>query len=404
MGTPASRRLRVLTLVDGIGVSGGGETLARLIAMGLDSSRFEPALCVTRWEPRPEYESVLEELRDAGVAFLGLPRRSRAQLGPWRELVRYARDWRADVLHSHKIGSNFWGALVAPRIGVPVWVAHEHGWAYRGSPHRRWLDRYLIARRADAFVAVSRADRRRMVELEHIPESKTRFIPNGIPDPPPRDRSRDVRAELGIAPDAPVVGIVAVARPEKALDLLIRAAARLRREFPGLRVLMIGVMADPDRAVEVARRGAEQIEIHVQRRLHDLTAELGLSGAVEFLGNRRDVPDLLEAVDVAVLCSEREGSPLSLLEYMEAGKPVVATRVGGVPDMIEDGVSGLLVEPRDPDHLAAAIATLLRDPDRAAAMGRAAQERRRQEFSIEAMVGRVEALYEELWASKSPRA
>ena len=360
--------------------------MARQITMHLDRSRFEPTFCVTRPVHGPGYEEALAELRDAGVSFLGLDRSSRADLRPWGRLMRHMRDSGTDVLHSHLVGSNIWGALLGPRAGVPVQVAHEHGREYGASPQRRWLDRYLIARRADALVVVSGADRRRMIELEGIPESKVRLIPNGIPDPPAAERGRDVRGELGIAAEAPVVGAVAIARPEKALDVLIRSAAVLRREFDDLRVLMIGVAPQP--------RWPEE------ERLTGLCAELGLSETVSFLGDRSDVPDLLEAVDVAVLCSDREGSPLSLMEYMEAGKPVVATQVGGVPDIIEDGVSGTLVEPRDPDTLAGAIATLLRHPERAAAMGRAGRERRRREFSIEATARRVEELYAELLAQK----
>jgi len=121
---------------------------------------------------------------------------------------------------------------------------------------------------------------------------------------------------------------------------------------------------------------------------------------VIFTGIRTDVPDVLEALDVAVCCSDYEGSPLSVLEYMEAAKPIVATRVGGVPDLIEDGVEGVLVEPRDPAALAAAVTAMLRDRSVAAELGAQARERRRAEFDIEVMVTRLEALYEDLYEAK----
>jgi glycosyltransferase involved in cell wall biosynthesis len=375
--------LRVLTLVDGIGTYGGGERLAYQLTTHLDRSRFEATYCVSRWQPMPEHEAVLKQLRDNDIAFIGLERGSPLQLKPWRRLTAYMREWGADVLHSHKFGSNVWGALLAPRAGAPVFVAHEHTWSYQGRPQRRWLDRHLIARRADAFVAVSQEDRRRMIEVEHIPEARTRFIPNGIPAPPSPNPDHDVRAELGIGTDQPVVGVVATLRPQKALDVLLRAASRLREEFPQLRVLIAG--------------GGEQEEA----RLKGIAAELGLRETVSFLGERTDIPDLLGTFDVAALSSDFEGSPLSVMEYMEAAKPVVATRVGGVPDIVVDGETGLLVEPQDPGALAAATAELLRDPERAARMGEAGRERRRREFSIEATTRRVEALYEELYAAKS---
>ena len=381
---PRERRLRVLTLVDGIGTFGGGERLARQITTHLDPARFEATLCVSRWQPEPLHEPALEELEAAGVAFVGLERDSRLKLRPWRELLDYLRDWRADVLHSHKIGSNIWGALIAPRADVPIFVAHEHTWSYQGKPYRKFLDRNLIARRADAFVAVSREDQRRMVTVERIPEQKTRFIPNGIPAARPPDPAHDVRAELGIDRGAPVVGAIATLRPQKAIDVLLRAVARARERAPAVRLVVAGGAEDP---VE-------------ERRLGDLIAELGIGQAVSMLGPRRDVPELLAAFDIATISSDFEGSPLSLLEYMQAAKPVVAPRVGGVPDVLEEGVTGLLVAPRDPEALAAAIVELIEDPQRAARMGEAGRERQAREFSLEAMAARVGELYEELHAAK----
>ncbi len=373
----------MLTLVDGIGTYGGGERVAQQLTMHLDRSRFEAAYCVTRWHPMPEYESALEQLRDHDIRFLGLERASPLRLKPWRQLTTFMREWGADVLHSHKFGSNVWGALLAPRAGAPVFVAHEHTWSYKGKPHRRWLDRYLIARRADAIIAVSREDRRRMIEVEHIPEERIRYIPNGISAPPSPSPEHDVRAELGIGIDQPVVGAVATLRPQKAVDVLLRSSRRLLDEFPRLQVLIIG------------GNGKEE------ERLRRIGDELGLGEIVRFLGARTDVPDLVSIFDVAALSSDFEGAPLSVLEYMGAAKPVVATRVGGVPDLVVDGVTGLLVEPQDPEALAAAIAELLRDPRRAARMGEAGRERLDREFSIEATVRKVETLYEELYAAKN---
>jgi L-malate glycosyltransferase len=121
------------------------------------------------------------------------------------------------------------------------------------------------------------------------------------------------------------------------------------------------------------------------------------------IGARDDVPDVLDAIDVAVTCSDFEGTPLSVLEYMEAGLPVVASRVGGLPDLIEDGVHGLLVPRRDPTTLAQALHALLRDPERRRAMGEAGRQRRREQFDFDVMVGRLEDLYERLYAGRRGR-
>jgi glycosyltransferase involved in cell wall biosynthesis len=264
---------------------------------------------------------------------------------------------------------------------VPVIVAHEHTWSFEGGAQRRLIDRHVIARRCDRVVAVSREDRRRLVEVEGLRPERVIYIPNGIPAPPPPTGAVQ-RDGLGLQEDDLVVGAVGVLRPQKAVDVLVKAAAILRAEFPRLRVLVVG--AGPE-------YGA----------LEKLIGELDLSSTVSLLGFRTDVPELLPIFDVAASSSDFEGSPLAVLEYMEAGLPVVSTRVGGVPDLVEDGVTGVLVDRGDPAALARGIGELLRDPQRRAQMGRLARDRRRREFDIEVMVDRIEDLYEDLYRDKA---
>jgi glycosyltransferase involved in cell wall biosynthesis len=382
----AERRLRVLTMVDGLGTSGGGEGIARQIALHLDPDRFDVTFCVTNWGPEEEEDRRGQaELREAGIALHPLPRTSRFDLMPWRNLVARVRRSGIDVLHTHKIGSNLWGALLSPLMCRPVFVAHEHTWSYEGNPTRVFVDREVIARRADAFVAVSREDQRRMIEIEGVPAAKARFIANGIPPFPPPTPGRDIRSELGIDTDAPLVGVVATLRPQKALDVYVRAAAQVHQTVPEAIFLMIGG----------EHEGGENAD-----RLARLARELGLGESFRLLGERTDIPDLVAALDVGALSSDYEGSPLSVMEYMEAGKPVVATDVGGLSDLVLDGVTGFLVEPQDPSALAGALITLLRDPELARRMGEAGRIRRREEFSIEVTAHRCGRLYEELIATR----
>jgi glycosyltransferase involved in cell wall biosynthesis len=373
------RKLRVLTLVDKPTVTGGAERLAAVVAMKLDPARFESVLCASRRTDEPLLDRELEE---AGIEVLALGRRSKLDLLAWRPLVSRLRDG-VDVVHAHMFGSNVWGTVLGRLSGVPVVVAHEHTWSFQGRPLRRFLDRELVSRWADVFVAVSGEDRRKMIEVEGVDPAKIRLIPNGIPSPA-NGAVGDVRAELGIEPGAPVLGVVCELRAQKALEVLFEAAAILQAEFPTLKVFVAG--DGPERA-----------------RLEEASQRLSVEGAVLFLGIRRDVPAVLAAADIAVLSSDYEGSPLSVMEYMAAAKPVVSTRVGGVPELIEEGVHGLLVEPRDPEALAEAVARLLRDPALAKRLGAQGRERQQREFSLEAMVRRIEDLYEELWLASGRR-
>lgn len=381
-------RLGVVVLVDRL-VHGGAERVAADLATHLDPERFATTLCVSRW-PDPEHARAPEvpaRLRAAaeaaGVTLLALERRGRWDLAAWRPLVRLLRSGDVQVIHGHMTGSNVWAVVLGRSIGLPVVVAHEHSWAFSGSPARRLLDRHVIARGSDAFVACSAEDRRRMIELEGIPAKDIALVPNGIAPRAPR-AGRDVRRELGIPGGAPVVGSVGALRAEKRFDVLVRAASALVARRPDARVLIAG-------------DGTER------RRLEALVSGLGLSRSVLLLGARDDVPDVLAALDVAVTCSDFEGAPLSVLEYMDAALPVVATRVGGLPDLLQDGVHGLFVPRRDPAALAGAVDELLGDPARRERMGRAGRERRRGEFTLEAMVARVEALYERLYADSARR-
>jgi len=384
---PRTDRVRVVTLVDYLSMQGGAERFALQVAMGLDIERFESIMCVSRWPLPPDQEALIptgpyarEQLERAGVRFLPLQRRLKFDPGAWMRLERFLRRERVDILHTHKFGSNVWGTLVGKMARVPVMLAHEHTWSYEGQPLRRFIDREVIARGVDSFIAVSREDQRRMTEIEHIDPSRTRFLPIGIlPSPPPT--GSDIRAELGIEPSAPLIGTVAILRPQKAHHVLLRAVAQLTGNWPDIQLLIVG--DGPERAT-----------------LEQLIGDLRLQANVRILGLRSDVPDILRTIDIAACSSDFEGSPLSVLEYMDAALPVVATAVGGIPDLIEPRVHGLLVPPGDPSALAEALGELLRDPQRAREMGERAQERRRAEFDLSVVIRRLEDLYCELLAQR----
>jgi glycosyltransferase involved in cell wall biosynthesis len=186
---------------------------------------------------------------------------------------------------------------------------------------------------------------------------------------------------FGIPTDVPLVGSVGRFRPQKGYADLLVAMKQVKENAPTARLLLVG-------------------DAELQADLEAKAMSLGLDEVVTFAGVRTDVPEILTALDVFVLASLWEGMPNAILEAMAAGLPVVATAVGGTPEVVVDGVTGLLVPPRDPTALAQAITRLLDDPDLRQRMGRAGRERVLQHFSVEQMVKRTQTLYEQLLDAK----
>jgi len=358
-------------MIDAVGPdSGGGERFAFGLARALPADRYEVTLCTTR----SAGAEVRAELERGGVEVLDLSRRGRFDLRSFRPLVRRLRSGTVDVLHAHKFGSNVWGVGFGRACRVPVVIAHEQTWSYSGRPGRVALD-FLIGRLADAFVAVSSADGERMVTVEHVPAEKVTVIPNAhIPRAP--TEAPGLRDELSLDAEALLIGTVAVMRPQKALSVLVEAFADLAARHPNAHLVMGG-------------------DGPCESELREQVAQRSLGDRVHFLGLRQDVPEILRDLDIAVMSSDFEGTPLFALECMAAGAPLVATRVGGLPDLVKDGITGTLVPPRDSAALGAAIEELLFDPERRAAVANAAQECA-AEFSIDRIAERFSSLYEAL--------
>jgi glycosyltransferase involved in cell wall biosynthesis len=212
-----------------------------------------------------------------------------------------------------------------------------------------------------------------MVSREGVAPAKVVVIPNGY-IPSPAGSQTDIRAELALAGDTPLVAIAAMLRPEKRVDILLQAHARVRAEVP-------------DAHLAIAGDGERRPALERQAR------ELGIGDAVHFLGARSDVDSILRAADVAALSSDREGSPLLVFECMANGTPLVATNVGGIPDVLEHERTGLLVPRRDPAALAHGLVSLLTDRSRRLAMAEAGHAALRQ-FTIDVIAARFAALYD----------
>jgi len=366
----AAGRLRVLMLVDRLR-RGGAERLLVGLATHLPPERYEVAVCTTR----PGHGQLLEDLRAAGVEHLPFERRHRLDVAPLYRLAGLIRRRGFHVLHAHKFGSNVWGTVLGRLARVPLVIAHEHTWSYEGQPVRRLLDGHLIGRFADVFVAVSKLDRDRMIEIEGVPPEKIVVMPTAFV-PRAGDAGDDLRAGLGIPVEAPVVGTAAVLRPQKALHVLVEAFARLAASRRDAHLIVAG--SGPC--------GAD---------LEHLASDRGVAERVHMLGWTEDVGGLLRAIDVAAISSDFEGTPLFALECMAHGVPLVSTDVGGIADVLEDGSSVLLVPRRDPGALAEALEALLADPERRRALATAGAERLRP-LAIDRVAADFAGLYERL--------
>jgi len=363
-------KIRLIQVVPGLQLGGMEQVVIQLTRV-LDRDRFDVSVLCLRSEG-----PFAEELRDAGIPVLRLEQRS---AGPdyfaFRRLWASFRRDPVTVVHTHNTEAMLTAGLGGALARVPTLVHTDHAREFPDKL-RYMVAEHLIARAYYRVVGVSDHTTRELARYEKIPRHKLMTIPNGI-DPAPFAAAAEpgaTRQALGIAGRGPVLGIGAKLRPEKRIGDLIEAVSHLRAEFPEIVLLIAGV-------------GGEE------KRLRRAAADHGVADAVRFLGLRRDMPDILRALDVMVLPSSREGNPMILLEALAAGVPVVASRVGGIPEVIEHGRNGSLVEPFRPRALAGELARLLRDPELRARYNREGRRTFEERYSAQAMARRYEAIY-----------
>jgi glycosyltransferase involved in cell wall biosynthesis len=351
---------------------GGAETLLADLVRRLDRTRFRPEICCLKG--RGTLGDVLA--REIPV-FSGLLH-NRLDLAVLRRLVRLLRCRGVRAVVTVGTGDKmFWGRLSAWLAGVPVIVSALHS---SGRPHAVQRLNRLLTPITSAFVAVADVHRLNLIASEGLPPGKVRVIRNGVDLDRfgPRSRS-EARRRIGLPEDARVAGIVAALRPEKNHEAFLRVAARVLSALPEARFLVVG---------DGPRR----------RTLERMSAALGLERMVGFVGERHDIPELLAAMDVVVLSSYTEASPVCLLEAMAAARPVVAPSVGSIAESVNDGETGLLANPGDEPALAARIASLLRDPATAERFGQAGRRLVAARHDVRRMVAGYEALFDELLA------
>jgi glycosyltransferase involved in cell wall biosynthesis len=297
------------------------------------------------------------------------------------DLVRLwwiVRRFRPDIVHGVLFHSYVLGAFVGRLARVPVIVAGRRSLSHFKRERRVLLRVEQAANRlTDAIVANSEAVRRDVVEHERLSSDRVQVIHNGIDAARyAREQEPALRAQLGLG-EGPVVLVVANLIPYKGHPYFLRAWARVRQRFPNAVALLAG-------------DGVARAALEAEAR------ELGLGDSVRFLGTRTDVPELLALADVLVHPSLEEGFCNALIEAMAAGKPVVATDVGGNPEAVVSGETGWLVPVRDAERLASATIEVLSRPDRGRSLGAAGRARVRAKFDRRVMVQQYQELYTQL--------
>lgn len=373
---------------------GGAAKNTLLTALGLDRSRFDP-MVVTGLPEREDaqggigaMEDNLRQLEKAGVRSSVLSSLVRA-IHPikdvaalWRLFACFRRD-RPTIVHTHTSKAGVLGRLAAWGAGVPVVIHTPHGHVFYGHFGRviSWLfvqiERWLAARTM-LLIALTEAERDEHLAYGVGRPDRFAVVPSGID----LERFRGATAVAGrkpegfdCPPDAIVVGSVGWLTPVKGHRVLLEAVALLKPRWPRLHLVIVG--SGP-----------------LREEIMGLARERGIAESVHLLGTRMDVPECLGAMDIVVQPSLNEGMGRAVIEAMAAGRPVVASRVGGIPAIVQDRGTGLLVPSGDPAALASAIEELLRKPDWAMELGAAARASIGERFGAGAMVRAIEAVYE----------
>jgi glycosyltransferase involved in cell wall biosynthesis len=362
--------IRICFLIDDLALAGTETQLLALIR-GLDRSRFRPYLCLLRGA---NTQSRRLEPMDCpvwrlGVGALARPSAIRAAL----RFAQFLRLERIDVLQVYFPDSTYFGIPIAWLAGVPSRVRTRNNVGHFLTRLQCYLGR-LLNGLTTSTIANCAAAKAALLDQERAPAERVFVLENGV----------DVDRFAGVAPlrlkkatELRTIGAVANLRPVKGIDLLIDAAYRLTGSFPNLRFRVAG--DGPDRSA---------LERGIRQR--------GLVSKFELLGSVRDIPAFLGETDVAVLCSRAEGMPNCLLEYMAAGRPIVATDVGAVNGLISNEVHGLVVPAGDAAALASGIERLIEGPRLAQMMAEAARRRASDQYSRQAMIRRFELFYEQI--------
>ena len=373
-------RIRVVQLM-ATGSSGGAQEHVFNLLTRVDRERYDVSICSLTAGP------ATRRMERAGIPVCIIDEPDDA--AATEAVAAHLAAVRADVVHAHMYRAEVVATQAAWRLAAtgrrrPFVVSTVHSSRVRSDEDRDLIRR--LTPRMDHLIAVSKAIVHK-IEDEGRVGAPVSLIYNGVDLEryAAHDSCCMLHVEFDIPTAAPIVGVVARLEPEKGHPTLLEAWPAVLGAAPDARLLVVG-------------EGSQRELLEAQASSLGLLD--GRSSSITFTGRRDDVPAVTAALDVAVLPSYREAQGLSILEAMALSRPVVASAVGGIPEMIDDGRTGLLVPPHDPGALAAAIVKLIENPDLAARIGRAGHDLVHERFCVEQMVRAVETIYDEAVADE----
>jgi glycosyltransferase involved in cell wall biosynthesis len=375
-------RHRILWMIDSL-MPGGAEQLLLTILKNFEHESFDIrvlALQIRRGNP------IADELERSGIAVDLAPSQIRNLRNPIKllRLFFYVKNLSPELIHTQLEHSDILGNVFAKILRIPsVSTLHtlEVAKDLRFAHFRLKLKWFILKYFCDTIITVSEKTRDHHLKFGNLPKNKTSTIYNGIQlsrfQTHNRTQNEEIKINLGLSPNSIVITTVAVLREQKGIQFMIQALPEILRYEPNLTYLIVGdgVYAS---------------------QLNNLVDDLGLQERVLFTGYRTDIPDILAVSDLFVLPSLGDALPTVLIEALAAGKPIIATQVGGIPEIITDGINGLLVPPADPESLAFACLKILRDRDFSQCIGTKGVETAKDRFDIKIQVKKLVTLYNDL--------
>ena len=364
-------KTNILHIVPDLNI-GGAQRMVLALLKQLDKEKYNVKVCY--WLGEGELK---DEIEKAGIEVIDLKVKNGSLLRVIFKLIKLIKENKIKLIHTHLFDTDLCGFLATRWAKVPIMIISIHSIFFL-KKKKHALRYKIISLFIDRFLPVSDSLAQHFISWARINPNKVTAVSNGIDmsefnKPKHTNRLNELRKSLGIPVATPILGTVARLEPRKGHRYLLEAVAQISKDYPDLTVLLVG-------------------DGELKSDLRNLVKELNISSNVIFAGSQENIPEILSLLDLFVLPTLEEGFSIAILEAMACGLPVIATNVGGVPELVKDKETGLLVASRSPLALASAMTMLLGNKEYAVALGEAGKKRVKQ-FSSKIMAEKIEEIY-----------